>query len=112
MSEDDLREILSASRPTPVMFLSGGQPMGSSQQENANRAWAALGQKMGFEPMTVRPVSGKGQRFFTAIPSETLDQRADRLAAEAETKRKAEVETLQAEITERQERLQKLENRN
>ena len=52
-----------------VMFLSGGQPMGPSTQENANAAWGRLGAKMGFDAMTVQPVRGKGQRFFTAVPS-------------------------------------------
>lgn len=68
MSEDDLRELLDACKPTPVMFLSGGTPMGPSQQENANAAWARLGKKMGFDAMTVVPIAGKGDRFFTAWP--------------------------------------------
>jgi hypothetical protein len=68
MSEEDLQRILDASRPTPVMYLSGGIPMGPTQQENANRAWEALGDKMGFQYMSVRPVPGKGDRFFTAEP--------------------------------------------
>jgi len=66
MSEDDLAKLLDACKPTPVMFLSGGVPMHRSPQENANAAWANLGKKLGFDHMTVKPVSGKGQRFFTA----------------------------------------------
>ncbi|HLJ97307.1 MAG TPA: hypothetical protein VKU02_29375 [Gemmataceae bacterium] len=66
MSEDDLKELLKACKPTPVMFLTGGTPMFDSPQENANRAWQMLGDKLGFDYMTVKPVSGKGQRFFTA----------------------------------------------
>lgn len=65
MTQAQLDKILDACKPTPVMFLSGGVPMGSSQQENANAAWAALGDEMGFEHMTVQP-SGRGDRFFTA----------------------------------------------
>ena len=67
MSDDDLQALLASCKPTPVMFLSGGMPMGPSQQENANNAWAALGKKMGFNATTVRPIDGKGMRFFTAI---------------------------------------------
>ena len=70
MSEDDLKTILAACKPTPVMFLSGGKPMFDSPQENANRAWKALGEKMGFDHMTVRAVAGKGDRFFTATETE------------------------------------------
>ena len=44
---------------------------GTPDQENVNRAWQRLGENMGFKAMTVRPVPGKGQRFFTAEPVET-----------------------------------------
>jgi hypothetical protein len=110
MSEDDLKEILDACKPTPVMFLSGGTPMGSSPEENANRAWAALGKKLGFEPVTVKPVAGKGQRFFTAVPSETESARNERLKREAEEKRQREIEQVTVEITKLQERLRNLQS--
>lgn len=69
MSEDDLAQILDACKPTPGMFLSGGQPMAGTPQENANRAWRRLGEKLGFDYMTVQPVPSKGQRFFVAEPT-------------------------------------------
>jgi aromatic ring-opening dioxygenase catalytic subunit (LigB family) len=31
------------------MFLSGGTPMFGTPQENANRAWQRLGEKVGFD---------------------------------------------------------------
>lgn len=67
MTESQLEEILDASNPTPVMYLSGGKPMFDSPQENANHAWEKLGQLLGFEYMTVRP-NGKGDRCFSAEP--------------------------------------------
>jgi len=69
MSEEDLNALLDACKPTPAMAISGGQPMFSSPQENANSAWQRLGKKMGFKHMTVRPSGnvGKGTRFFTAV---------------------------------------------
>jgi hypothetical protein len=39
--------------------------MGATPQENANRAWAALGDEMGFDYLTVQP-SARGDRHFTA----------------------------------------------
>ena len=54
MSEADLAMILEACKPTPAMWGSGGTPLFSTPQENANRAWAELGKRMGFDPMTVR----------------------------------------------------------
>jgi hypothetical protein len=51
MTEDDLGAILEASKPVPAMFLTGGTPMFGTPQENANRAWAALGERMGFDPI-------------------------------------------------------------
>ena len=77
MTEKDLKVILDACKPTPVLFGNGGQSLGGSQQENANMAWSKLGKKMGFDHMTVRPIQGKGMRFFTAIPSETDSQRRE-----------------------------------
>ena len=67
MSEIDLAELLDAMKPQPVMFLSGGMPMHDSLQARANEAWRRLGERLGFDPMTVRP-NGKGDRFFTAEP--------------------------------------------
>ena len=64
MTEEQLNTLLDACKPTPVMYLSGGVPMGGAPQENANRAWATLGEELGFNPMSVRP--GANQREFTA----------------------------------------------
>ncbi len=64
MTDEDLTAILAACRPVPMIMLQGVMPR--SPQENANAAWSALGKKMGFEHMTVQPVSGKDQKVFTA----------------------------------------------
>ena len=69
MSEEQLAKLLEACRPTPVMYVSGGQPMGSTPQENANRAWKKLGTEMGFVWDTVEPTD-KGDRCFLAEPHE------------------------------------------
>lgn len=108
MTQEDLDRILDACKPTPVMFLSGGLPMGGSQQENANSAWQSLGEKMGFDYMTVQPITGKGNRFFTAVPSENATQRTERLAREAEERRRADITRLTAEIADKQATLDKL----
>lgn len=64
MTEADLDELLKAMRPTPMIALQCGTPR--SVQENANAAWAVLGKKMGFDPMTVQPTN-QGDRLFTAV---------------------------------------------
>ncbi len=64
MTEKDMARLIEASRPVPYMIVGGIPPR--SPQENANAEWRALGRRMGFDAMTVRPVPGKGQRFFTA----------------------------------------------
>jgi hypothetical protein len=103
MGQDDLDALLSAMKPVPYMVI-GGQPP-RSQQENANAAWAALGRKMGFDHMTVRPIEGKGTRHFSAVPSETEGQRAERVAREAKATKQREIDLLTAEIAERQAKL-------
>lgn len=105
MTEADLAKILDACKPTIVMKI--GNSTDSSPQENANRAWQQLGEKMGFDYMTVQPAPG-GDRFFTAIPSETLEQRCEREAREAEVALRAKIERLKAEIAEREAALTEL----
>lgn len=64
MSEDDLKTLMEACKPVPCILIGDVAPR--SSQQNANDAWDKLGRKMGFEPMSVRPVPGKGPKFFTA----------------------------------------------
>lgn len=66
MTESDLATLLAAMKPVQAIALNCG-PM-QSVQENANAAWARLGKKMGFDPMTVQP-TGRGDRFFSAEPA-------------------------------------------
>jgi hypothetical protein len=108
MTEVDLTKLKDACKPVPYMIIGGVAPR--SPQENANEAWAELGRRLGFDHMTVRPDDRRGERFFTAIPSETPEQRQDRMAQEAEEKRLDEIATLKMEIALRQERLKTLSN--
>lgn len=103
MTEADLQAILDACKPVPAMMIGGYAP--SSPQENANRAWAGLGKKMGFDHMTVQPIPGQGTRFFSAVPSEPENVRAARLRREAEEARVAEITQLEGEIAERKARV-------
>ena len=68
MTLGDLQLLLEAMKPVPMIALQCGTPR--SQQEKANAAWANLGEKMGFDPMTVQP-TGQGGRFFSAVAKET-----------------------------------------
>ena len=102
MSEAQLKSILDACRPTLVMKI--GSYEGSSPQENANAAWQRLGREMGFDYMTARS-SDKGERFFTAVPSETKAQceaREHRQREERDAERRKqltdEIATRQAEL--------------
>ncbi len=65
MTDEELKEIIDACKPVPVMYMDGGQLLFGSRQENANYAWEKLGKKLGFKYMTVKP-NGKGNKFFTA----------------------------------------------
>jgi hypothetical protein len=105
MTQEDLDAIIDACKPVPCIMVGGYAP--SSPQENANRAWKSLSEKMGFDYMTVQP--GNGDRFFTAVPSETEDQKSSRVAKEKETDRRKEIAILRAEIRYRQDKLDALE---
>lgn len=68
MSQQDLDAIFEAIKPVPYIIIGGVAPR--SRQEMANDAWRALGAKLGFNHMTVRP-NGKGDRFFSAEPKDS-----------------------------------------
>lgn len=105
MTAEDLAVLLKSMKPVPALMIGGHAP--SSPQENANQAWATLGKKMGFDPMTVQP-NGRGDRFFSAVPSETEDQRAARESSEAAVKREKEIADLRSGIAEKEARLAEL----
>ena len=69
MTKEDLDKLLEAYKPQPAIMLHIGGG-GMSSQERANAAWEELGQRMGFDHMTVLPARG-GDRFFSAVPSGT-----------------------------------------
>lgn len=69
LTDAELKTLLEASRPTPVMSFDGINNMCGTPQENANAAWRRLGNVRGFDDKTVKPITGKGARFFTAVPN-------------------------------------------
>ena len=75
---------------------------------NNNEAWRSLGLKMGFDPWTVQVSRGKGQRFFTAISTESLEARAERELKEKEEKFIARRQELENEIAEKNDELNNL----
>ena len=71
MTEEQRAKIFDASKPTPVMAISdpnGGLPIpiGGSSYENAMAAWRSLGEELGFDYNTVRPVPSKSDYYFMA----------------------------------------------
>lgn len=72
MTQEQCDKLLEACKPVPMIMLQCGTP--SSQQENANAAWKALGLEMGFDHMTVAP-TGHGNRFFSAEVTPTAGRR-------------------------------------
>lgn len=70
MTEEQHAKLMDACKPVPAMYLSGGAPMFGTPQENANQAWHTLACELGFKYMTVQPVPGKSDYFFTAEESD------------------------------------------
>lgn len=64
MTDEQLKILMTACKPVPMIALSAGMP--ASPQENANSAWESLGKEMGFKFITVEPIQGKPTSFFTA----------------------------------------------
>jgi predicted TIM-barrel fold metal-dependent hydrolase len=62
MTDEQYNKIIEACKPTMCIMIGGYTP--PTPQENANRAWEALGKELGFNHWTVRP--GKEKKSFTA----------------------------------------------
>lgn len=67
MTQEQLDKLLNASKPVPYIVAGGVPP--ATPQQNANRAWEALGAEMGFDWKTVEPIPGRNERFFRAVPN-------------------------------------------
>lgn len=78
MTDDQLKAITDAYKPTPVMYLPAGKSMFKTPQENANHAWKLLGDELGFDHMTVLPVPGADSKVFDAEPKENEPPKPDR----------------------------------
>ena len=105
MTQEDYDAIIQACQPVPMIMLNVGTPR--SQQENANDAWKALGEKMGFEWDTVHP--GDSKLSFTAIPSEPKHERVEREKKEKLDSLHKEIFKLQGDIDAKQAHLTDLE---
>lgn len=69
MTPEEMDEILRINKEggDPVMFLSGGVPLGRSLREKINDYWKSLGEKYGFDYLTVKG-PGKTNLHFYAKP--------------------------------------------
>ncbi len=68
MTPEQHTKLLDASKPVPMIMLQCGMP--PSPQERANSAWQSLGAELGFDHMTVRPISGQPETVFEAVPDD------------------------------------------
>jgi hypothetical protein len=106
MTDEELREIFDACKPTLCIMI--GNCEWPSPQDKVNAAWERLGKKRGFDYLTVRPVDGQGDKFFTAVPSETEVQRQERDRQEANAARDKRAVELRQEIADAEAELKKL----
>ncbi len=69
MSQADFDKLLEIARnPSPVMYLSGGVPMGPSTQERANAFWQDLASQFGFIWDSAEDAGTGDPTDFLAIP--------------------------------------------
>lgn len=69
MPDESFGAIMEIGRtPSPVMFLSGGTPMGPSTQERANAVWQKMGDDLGFLWGTAEDAGTGDPQDFLATP--------------------------------------------
>ncbi len=61
MTQEQFDKLLASSKPVMMIALQCGTPR--SPQKNANTAWEALGEELGFDFRTVKPVRGHPLEF-------------------------------------------------
>ncbi len=66
MTKDQHDKLMDACKSVPMIALQCGPT--PSPQERANAAWKSLGDELGFDHMTVRPVTGRPETAFMAEP--------------------------------------------
>lgn len=68
LSDEQFQKIIKINREKgdPVIYLSGGVPIGKSLQEKINDYWEELGKEMGFDWKTIEPINN---RNFLATPN-------------------------------------------
>ena len=64
LTKEQHESLLVSCSPVRMIKIAGEWP--KSPQENANAAWRRLGEELGFDHMTVKPVPGRSSRYFTA----------------------------------------------
>jgi len=64
LTDEQLDKLYNACKPTMCIMI--GNCIPRTPQENANLAWQILGNELGFIWDTVKPVEGKGDKYFTA----------------------------------------------
>ncbi|QIY82533.1 hypothetical protein HER18_02735 [Chryseobacterium sp. NEB161] len=61
ISDENFQKIIQINKEggDPVMYISGGTPIGKSLQEKINDFWEDLGNEMGFDWKTIQPIDNK-----------------------------------------------------
>lgn len=71
MEQSDLDALMNAFKSAPLVAINCGEAM--SQQERANNAWKNLGDKMGFNHMTVKPNGSDPKRFYAEVKCKGIE---------------------------------------
>ncbi len=110
MSDEDHAKIIAIARdPSPVMYLSGGREMFSSKQARANDVWKEMAIRLGFVWDTAESAGTGDAKEFTAICNDTPEQAAEPERQNKAAARRVRIETLKAELQDRETELAELE---
>ncbi len=69
LTEEQHARLIAASQPVPYLVFGDREP--ASPTERTHAVWRELGEELGFDWETARPISGMSDRWFDAERKET-----------------------------------------
>jgi hypothetical protein len=97
ITDDQVKKLMDAENDTPSLTIGGVKV--KSVHENTQMAWQELGEELGFDYLTVRPIHNLGYKHFSAIPKPSVEQQKILIVDLRNRRLQKEIDEVMREIT-------------